>query len=84
MSKTKSLIGKKYVPVDNSWSVNVTDCGNMLSRARRSYLAGTSTPHTPAKDCIIVSEPFMCSVETIGIDDQLNKHKMIIYYAINY
>ena len=78
MSK-KSLIGKKYIPCDNSWSVNVTDCGKSLFKPQRSFLAGICGGG--GVECVIISEPFDCIVETIGIENPKSTHKMIM---VNY
>lgn len=64
----KTLIGKVYVPNDNSWSVNVTKAGSDLCINEKRYLAGTKYGD-PVRNCIIVSEPFICNVQKVG------KHK---------
>ena len=69
-------IGKKYTPSDNSWSVNVTQCGDILRNAKNGYLAGTF--NTDAIECIIVSEPFTCNTHTTGVSNPKSTHKMIM------
>ena len=78
MSELKSLVGKVYIPCDNSWSVNVTDCGSTLSRAKYSCLAGTQLPYSSAVKCIIVSEPFKCNINTFGISEPNQVREMIM------
>jgi len=72
----RTLIGKEYIPVDNSWSVNVTLCGDILRSAKTSYLAGTY--RTPPKKCIIVSDPFFCNTQTTGISKPKEIKEMIM------
>ena len=79
MSKKESLIGKKYIPIDNSWSVNVTSCGDFLSKAKRSYLARSYWDE--GKTCVIVSESFICNVCTTGVSEPRSTRKMIM---VNY
>lgn len=75
----ESIIGKKYISYDNSWSVNVTSCGDILSRAEHSYLAGTN--EEMPKMCTIVSEPFECNVYSTGIKNPKSIRTMIM---VNY
>lgn len=74
----KSLVGKKYIyiPIDNSWSVNVANCGDFLSQAKRCTLAGNYKEY--AKECIISSEPFDCNTYTTGLLEPKSNHKMIM------
>ena len=72
----KNLIGKEYTPLDNSWSVNVTQCGDFLGSAKRGYLAGSY--YSEAKKCLIVSEPFECIVNTTGVPRPKQIKTMII------
>ena len=58
----ESLIGKFYLPSDNSYSVNLTSSSNNPYENDQLYLAGTF--NTNAKLCTIVSEPFMCYINT--------------------
>lgn len=53
----ESIIGKKYVAIDNSYSLNLTD------QKREHYLAGTGFDNP--KEAIIVSEPYKQDVECI-------------------
>lgn len=76
MSKLKSLIGKKYTPYDNSWSVNVTDCGDILSKAKCSFLAGKFGSN--AVECTIVSEPFRCNTRMSGLKESNGTYEMIM------
>ena len=59
----ESLIGKYYIPNDNSYSVNLTTSTQYPYNNEQKYLAGTY--NTDAKICLIVSEPFMCKVRTV-------------------
>lgn len=80
-----SLIGKKYIPKDNSWSVNVTFCGHRMLRDSdlgRRYLAGNY--NNDKKECTIVSEPFRCTVRT-GISSLNNvKTASVDMIMVNY
>lgn len=60
------LIGKYYLPYDNSYSVNITSISNYPYEHKPLYLAGTF--NTEAKLCKIVSEPFICKINTINND----------------
>ena len=68
MEKTESIIGKKYRPNDNSWSLNLTKSCNGFNRVIRGYLGGTY--RTDAVICTIKSEPFKMIIEsgTHGVD----------------
>lgn len=72
----KSIIGKKYIPSDNSYAVNVTQCGDIIKDADRSSLAGDYL--TQAVECIIVSEPFLCNVITVRISNPKDIRLMIM------
>jgi hypothetical protein len=74
---SESLIGKKYLPTDNSYSVNLTTSAPTFSSENKQlYLAGKY--NEPAKLCEIVSEPFYCFINT-GFDFPPDKkHKMIL------
>lgn len=58
----ESIIGKKYRPSDNSWSLNLTKSCNEFNRVIRGYLGGTY--RTNAVICTIKSEPFKMKVES--------------------
>lgn len=62
MKTKESIIGKKYKPDDNSWSLNLTKSGNGYNRVIRGYLGGTY--RTDAVVCTIKSEPFKMIVES--------------------
>jgi hypothetical protein len=69
----ESLIGKYYLPVDNSYSVNLTSAVDYPYKNEHLYLAGTY--NTEAKLCIIVSEPF-----TINIDGMRMVEMILVEY----
>jgi hypothetical protein len=71
-----SIIGKKYIPSDNSWAVNITKAGDYPYKSEQSHLAGTY--NTNPKTTIIVSEPFMCNTLTTVRKDSKHKHLMIL------
>lgn len=63
-SKIKSLIGTTYVPVDNSYSCNLSkSLPNNYSNDPfvKDYLAGTN--NTPSQVCTIISEPFKINLK---------------------
>lgn len=69
---------KKYYPKDNSWTVNLTSCSNYpYKNNTENYLAGTRFGDK-VKECIIVSEPFLCFISTYNGDKE---YKMIM---VNY
>ena len=72
----KSIIGKNYVPSDNSYSVNVTKSGNYPYKNEPTYLAGTC--FNIPKVCTILSEPFECDCYIHGISNPKNIHTMIM------
>ena len=53
-----TLIGKTYIPTDNSYTKNLTG-------TKTYFLAGTLTG-LPPKQTRIVSEPYMQEVDTVG------------------
>ena len=74
----KTIIGKKYIPCDNSWAVNVTKAGSYSYKNNNAYLAGIqSLEHSP-KECTIISEPFECITNTSGIPNSKKKYTMIM------
>jgi hypothetical protein len=83
----ESLIGKWYLPVDNSYSVNLTSAALYPYKSEDTSLAGNY--NSDAKMCIIVSEPFICKVhsdisglrthEMIMVEYE-NKTYSILYY----
>lgn len=73
----ESLIGKYYIPNDNSYSVNLTTSTQYPYNNEQKYLAGTY--NTDAKICLIVSEPFMCKVRTV-----LNQISEIMMILVEY
>jgi hypothetical protein len=58
----ESLIGKCYLPVDNSYSVNLTSASRYPYKSEDTSLAGNFS--SEAKMCVIVSEPFICKVDS--------------------
>ncbi len=77
--QSKSIIGKKYIPQDNSYSVNLTSSsGYPYKNDFTTYLAGALfQDHTP-KVCTILTEPFECAVT--GLD----KIKLEIMIIVEY
>lgn len=59
----ESLIGKYYLPYDNSYSVNLTSASSYPYKNEQKQLAGDYK--SDAKFCLIVSEPFSCKVTTV-------------------
>lgn len=76
----KSIIGKTYIPFDNSWSVNLTSTCDYPHKSKNRYLAGTN--NTESKTCIIASEPFMCNTIIVALD-QKHSYEMIIVECEN-
>jgi hypothetical protein len=81
----ESLIGKYYLPCDNSYSVNLTSATNYPYKREEPLLAGSF--NSEAKMCVIVSEPFICKVDSnlSGIYEMImveyeNKTYSILYY----
>lgn len=60
----ESIIGKKYIPIDNSWSVNVTTASDYPHKNEWRYLSGTPDNNFTPVECTIVSEPFFMKVST--------------------
>ena len=58
----ESIIGKKYIPTDNSWSVNVTTASECPWKNEQRYLSGTMDCNFIPVECTIVSEPFFAKV----------------------
>jgi hypothetical protein len=58
----ESLIGRCYLPVDNSYSVNLTSATKYPYKSEDISLAGGF--NSDAKMCVIVSEPFICRVDS--------------------
>ena len=72
----KSLIGRGYIPFDNSFEVDLTHHANnrgdaygkhgQLSGTNKKDSFGTWVKDKPtATDCIILTEPFKCFVNNI-------------------
>jgi hypothetical protein len=74
----ESIIGKKYIPCDNSWSVNVTASGDHPYKNEPKYLAGAIGLELEAKVVTIVSEPFKCNVSTFGMTDPKSVKDMVM------
>lgn len=72
---SESIVGKYYLPHDNSYSVNLTSASNYPYDNEQLYLAGTND--TDAKLCKIVSEPFICNVR-VGLDGDIKQYEMIL------
>ena len=70
----ESLIGKYYIPNDNSYSVNLTISTQHPYKNEQRYLAGSF--NSEAKMCVIVSEPFMCKIRTVFND--ISEMEMIL------
>ena len=71
----QSIIGRQYLPGDNSYAVNLTDSSNYPYTNENSYLAGTHGG-MGRKQVTIVSEPFLCKIRTILGD--IRQHPMIV------
>jgi hypothetical protein len=69
----ESLIGRKYIPNDNSYQVNITTAGKSTGINICRHLAGVY--RKSPKTCIIVSEPFECKV--LQSDELLKSITMI-------
>lgn len=62
----ESIIGMKYIPFDNSFSVNLTSCCDYPYLNKQKYLGGTY--NTSPKTCTIVSEPFSVNTRINALD----------------
>lgn len=80
METIESIIGKKYRPSDNSWSLNLTKSCNGFNRVIRGYLGGTY--RTDAVICTIKSEPFKMKVES-GIHFVGTRTMIVVEYGKN-
>lgn len=60
MNESTSIIGKKYLPSDNSYSVNVTSSTLFPYKSKQIYLAGIVNEE--GKECTILTDPFDCSI----------------------
>jgi hypothetical protein len=82
----ESIIGKKYIPKDSSYCVNITKG----KEDHEVHLAGTSSPvditlhreegfmeNTPAKVCTILTNPFTCITE-LSTTKKSKEHEFII------
>jgi len=79
MIKPKSIIGRKYYPYDNSYTVNLTSSSNYpCINDQSNYLAG-NLMGALVKECIIVSEPFNCIVKGF-----MGKTKVIEMILVTY
>lgn len=77
-----SIIGKKYIPFDNSYSVNITNCSNYpYNNVKTSYLAGNQGGEL-AKECIIKTEPFKCNIKTWNNNIE-EKEMVVVSYRDN-
>jgi hypothetical protein len=74
--KSESIIGRYYLPFDNSYSVNITSCSNYPYENKHMYLAGTASSNNIL--CKVVSEPFMCKVKSLAINNKISDILMII------
>lgn len=70
-TKTKSIIGLGYTPIDNSYQANLSN-----SYKDKAYLAGTSS--SEPKMCTILSEPFKVPIKSIHGDKETRLHDMVI------
>lgn len=61
----QSLIGRKYIPVDNSYSNCLSVASYNSSGKKEHYLAGNQCGDCPQL-CTIVSEPFQMLVQRWG------------------
>lgn len=77
---SESLIGKYYLPYDNSYSVNLTSSSNYPYKNDQRYLAGTF--NSDAKLCVIVSEPFICKVKSC-VDNSITYEYYMILVGYN-
>jgi len=79
-----SIIGKKYIPYDNSYCVNLTSTsGYPYKNDTAAYLAGTQVGDAP-KECIIVSEPFLCTVPIMHGDTKEIEMVLVNYNGCTY
>lgn len=77
--KTESIVGKTYIPHDNSYCVNLTSSSNYPYKSETSArLAGTRIGDEP-KECIILTEPFMCKI--LSVNGIIKEIEMIL---VNY
>ena len=60
--ENKSIIGKMYIPRDNSYSVNLSSSCEHPYENKKRYLAGYDK--SGAKKCKIISEPFKITEPT--------------------
>lgn len=68
---TQSIIGKKYIPFDNSHSCNLS----LQKPSGNIYLAGTLIGHEP-KICTIISNPFL--MKRINCEGKLKETEMVL------
>ncbi len=77
----KSIIGKPYLPIDNSYSVNITKPTKIDHRfgwvENKGYLAGTASRNDDPHPCIVITEPFKANVH-MGFKDELKETELII------
>jgi hypothetical protein len=76
----KSIIGRKYIPCDNSYTVNLTSSSNFPYKNNTTiYLAGTARGDEP-KECIILTEPFKCSIVTMSKETYDIETMVVVQY----
>lgn len=71
----ESIIGKKYIPCDNSYSVNITSTSGHPYKNERLLLAACIANDEKINICTIISEPFLCNVKSF--DGSIISEKMI-------
>ncbi len=71
----KNIIGKSYIPSDNSYAVNITTSTKYPSENENLYLVGTFNSNN--KICTILTNPFKPSINT-GFDEITNEDYFII------
>jgi hypothetical protein len=78
-SPKKSLIGKYYLPLDNSYSVNISSAARYPYENKHLHLAGHHMYYQEenAKLCLIVSEPFIAKIHSES-DNTFKEYEMII------
>lgn len=74
-----SIIGRTYIPKDNSYSICLSKVNDNhgIPNHSHDYLAGTNTtPKIEAKECIIITEPFLITIHKRK--NEIRAHRMII------
>lgn len=77
----KRIVGRKYLPIDNSYSVNITKCTKRDAIfgiiENKGYISGTCAFNYHPHPCIILTNPFKATVH-LGFADKTVETQMVV------